>query len=88
MGISDHPLDLDEFKPSFISQSGQKERENFHGNMNLNVSTTEILDQLEGRSKVVVSARGKGIRISPHFNNIEQDIDRLILGLRRILRSE
>lgn len=44
--------------------------------------------QLETRSKVVVSARGKGIRISPHFYNIEQDIDRLILGLRRILRIE
>jgi cysteine desulfurase / selenocysteine lyase len=48
----------------------------------------EIVDQLEKRSKVVVSARGKGIRMSPHFYNIEQDIDRLILGLRRILRSE
>ena len=31
----------------------------------------EIIDQLETRSKVVVSARGKGIRISPHFYNIE-----------------
>lgn len=150
--------DLEKFKPSFFSQSGQKERENFHDNMNLNISTTaarfelgtpvqnivalnaalryitkigirniekrimyltdylidnlrklkmeilspveqkkyrsgivtlipghkkkpaEIVDQLEKRSKVVVSARGKGIRISPHFYNIERDIDRLILG--------
>ena len=158
--------DLEEFKPSFFGQSGQKERENFHGNTNLNISTTaarfelgtphvqnivalnaalryitkirirniekrimyltdylidnlrklkienlspveqkkyrpgmvtliprkkkpaEIVDHLEKRSKVVVSARGKGIRISPHFYNIEQDIDRLILGLRRIFRSD
>ncbi len=157
--------DLEKFKPSFFSQSGQKKRENFHDNMNLNISTTaarfelgtphvqnivalnaalryitkigirniekrimyltdylidnlqklkieilspveqkkyrsgivtfiprkkkpaQIVDQLETRSKVVVSARGKGIRISPHFYNIEQDIDRLILGLRTILRS-
>ena len=141
--------DLEKFKPSFFSQSGQKKRENFHDNMNLNISTTaarfelgtphvqnivalnaalryitkigirniekrimyltdylidnlqklkveilspveqkkyrsgivtfiprkkkpaEIIDQLETRSKVVVSARGKGIRISPHFYNIE-----------------
>jgi cysteine desulfurase / selenocysteine lyase len=158
--------DLEKFKPYFFSQSGQKKRENFCDNMNLNISTTatrfelgtphiqnivalnaalryitkigirniekrimyltdylidnlqklkieilspveqkknrsgivtfiprkkkpaEIVDQLEKRSKVIVSARGKGIRISPHFYNNEQDIDRLVLGLRRILRSE
>jgi len=158
--------DLEKFKPFFFSQSGQKERESFHANMNLNISTTatrfelgtphiqnivalnaalryitkigirniekrimyltdylidnlrklkieilspveqknyrsgivtliprkkkpaEIVDQLEKKSKVVVSVRGKGIRISPHFYNIEQDIDRLIVGVRSILRSE
>jgi len=48
----------------------------------------EIVDQLEKKSKVVVSVRGKGIRISPHFYNIEQDIDGLIVVVRSILRSE
>jgi selenocysteine lyase/cysteine desulfurase len=32
--------DLEKFKPFFFSQSGQKERESFHANMNLNISTT------------------------------------------------
>lgn len=158
--------DLENFKPSFFSQSGQKRRENFDNNMSLNMSKTatrfelgtphfqniaalnaalryiskigirhiekrimnltdylidslqkmkieilspieekkyrsgiilfkprkkkpvDIVEELEKRSKVVVSARGKGIRISSHFYNNEDDVDKLILGLKKILQME
>jgi cysteine desulfurase / selenocysteine lyase len=44
-----------------------------------------IVIELEKRDKIIVSARGKGIRVSPHFYNNEEDIDRLILGLKKVL---
>jgi selenocysteine lyase/cysteine desulfurase len=41
--------------------------------------------ELEKRSNIIVSARGKGIRVSAHFYNNEDDIDKLIVSLKRIL---
>jgi len=156
--------DIENFKPSFFSQFGQKRRENFDSNMRINTSSTatkfelatphfpniialnaavryiskigirhiekrilnltdylidnlqkmklEILSpieerkyrsgiilfkarnknpidtviELEQKSKIIVSARGNGIRVSTHFYNNEDDIDKLILGLRKVLQ--
>jgi cysteine desulfurase/selenocysteine lyase len=156
--------DIENFKPSFFSQFGQKRRENFDSNMRINTSSTatkfelatphfpniialnaavryiskigirhiekrilnltdylidnlqkmklEILSpieerkyrsgiilfkarnknpidtviELEKKSKIIVSARGNGIRVSTHFYNNEDDIDKLILGLRKVLQ--
>jgi cysteine desulfurase/selenocysteine lyase len=158
--------DLENFKPAFFSQSGQKKRGNFENNTYLDMSTTarrfelgtphfqniaglnaalryitrigirqiekrimdltdylidnlqkmkieilspieekkyrsgiilfkarkkmpvDIVRELEKRSKVLVSARGKGIRISPHFYNNEEDVDKLIIGLKKILQMD
>ena len=46
----------------------------------------EIVTELGKRSNIIVSARGKGIRVSTHFYNNEQDVDRLIIGLKMILQ--
>jgi cysteine desulfurase/selenocysteine lyase len=35
-----------------------------------------------GKRRIIVSARGGGIRVSPHFYNNEGDIDRLISALK------
>ena len=156
--------DIENFKPSFFSQFGQKRRENFDSNMRINTSSTatkfelatphfpniialnaavryiskigirhiekrilnltdylidnlqkmklEILSpieerkyrsgiilfkarnknpidtviELEKKSKIIVSARGNGIRVSTHFYNNEDDIDKLILGSRKVLQ--
>jgi cysteine desulfurase/selenocysteine lyase len=45
----------------------------------------QIVVELEKKSKTIVSARGRGIRVSPHFYNNEDDIDKLILSLKKIL---
>ncbi|MGB8935397.1 MAG: aminotransferase class V-fold PLP-dependent enzyme [Candidatus Nitrosopolaris sp.] len=45
----------------------------------------EIVNEL-GKRKIIVSRRGSGIRASPHFYNNEQDVDRLMIGLKRILQ--
>ena len=45
----------------------------------------QVVKELEKRNKIIVSARGKGIRVSTHFYNNEEDIDKLIVGLKTIL---
>jgi selenocysteine lyase/cysteine desulfurase len=155
--------DVENFKPPFFSQFGQKRRENFDNNMKINMSNSatrfelgtphfpnivalnaalryiskigikhiekrilnlteylidnlqnmklqilspieerkyrsgiilfkarnkkpvDIVMELEKRSNIIVSARGKGIRVSAHFYNNEDDIDKLIVSLKRIL---
>lgn len=44
----------------------------------------EIVRKL-GKKGIMVSARGDGIRVSPHFYNNEQDIDKLILNLGNLI---
>jgi cysteine desulfurase / selenocysteine lyase len=153
---------FEKFKPSFFSQSGQKRRENFNNNTELDVSTTatrfelgtphfpniialnaaikyiskiginqierrilnitdylidrlqnlnleilspieekkyrsgiivfkpkerkplDVVIELEKKKKIIVSARGNGIRVSPHFYNDEDDIDKLVTALKRL----
>jgi selenocysteine lyase/cysteine desulfurase len=46
----------------------------------------EIVNELEKR-KIIVSQRGVGIRVSTHFYNNEQDVDKLMIGLKEILEQ-
>ena len=48
--------------------------------------SADIVMELEKKNRIIVSARGKGIRVSTHFYNNEEDVDRLIAGLKRILQ--
>jgi cysteine desulfurase / selenocysteine lyase len=43
----------------------------------------DVVIELE-KKKIIVSARGNGIRVSPHFYNNEDDIDKLITALKRL----
>ena len=44
----------------------------------------EIVRKLEKR-RIIVSARGGGIRVSPHLYNNEEDIDRLAQELGNLI---
>ena len=46
----------------------------------------DAVTELKKENRVIVSARGRGIRISTHFYNNEQDLDKLVLSLKRILQ--
>jgi cysteine desulfurase / selenocysteine lyase len=46
----------------------------------------EIVNEL-GKRRIIVSQRGVGIRVSTHFYNNEQDVDRLMIGLKEILQQ-
>jgi cysteine desulfurase / selenocysteine lyase len=47
---------------------------------------SQIVKKLQKSNRIIVSARGKGIRVSPHFYNNEEDIDNLISALVDILK--
>lgn len=47
---------------------------------------SQIVMKLQKMNQIIVSARGKGIRVSPHFYNNEEDIDNLISTLVNILK--
>jgi cysteine desulfurase / selenocysteine lyase len=47
---------------------------------------SQIVMKLQKMNQIIVSARGKGIRVSPHFYNNEEDIDNLISALVNILK--
>ncbi|MFZ0554382.1 MAG: hypothetical protein WAM26_03730, partial [Nitrososphaeraceae archaeon] len=44
-------------------------------------SPEHLVEYLRKR-RIIVSARGGGIRVSPHFYNDEGDIDKLILAMK------
>jgi cysteine desulfurase/selenocysteine lyase len=44
----------------------------------------DVVIELEKKKKIIVSARGNGIRVSPHFYNNEEDIDKLVTALKRL----
>ena len=46
----------------------------------------EIVNEL-GKRRIIVSQRGAGIRVSTHFYNNEQDVDRLMIALKEILEE-
>ena len=45
----------------------------------------EIVKRLR-RMNIVVSVRGGGVRVSPHFYNDEEDIERLVDAVGKIIR--
>lgn len=52
-----------------------------------NKKPLDVVIELEKRDNIIVSARGKGIRVSSHFYNNEEDIDKLIVNLKKILNN-
>jgi selenocysteine lyase/cysteine desulfurase len=44
----------------------------------------KLVGELEQKHKIVLSARGNGIRVSPHFYNNEDDIDKLVTMLKKL----
>lgn len=51
-----------------------------------NIKPLKVTKILEKKYNIIVSARGNGIRVSPHFYNNEKDIDRLISALEKIFK--
>jgi len=53
------------------------------GIVNFKIEKAQEITQKLGEKGIVVSARAHGIRVSPHFYNTEEEIDRLVEEIRR-----
>lgn len=49
-----------------------------------NRDPVKLVAELEQKHRIVLSARGNGIRVSPHFYNNESDIDKLVTVLKKL----
>jgi selenocysteine lyase/cysteine desulfurase len=52
------------------------------GIVNFKINKPQNVALKLGRKGIVVSARANGIRVSPHFYNTEEEIDRLVKGIK------
>jgi len=60
-----------------------EERRYRSGIVNFKIEKAQEITQKLGEKGIVVSARAHGIRVSPHFYNTEEEIDRLVEEIRR-----
>jgi len=63
-------------------------RENRSGIMSLVCNNAEDVGEKMIREGIVVSVRRGGIRVSPHFYNIEEEIDKFLASLSRLVKEE
>ena len=60
-----------------------EDKQNRSGIVNFKIyNPKELAEKLNGKN-IVVSARSHGIRVSPHFYNIEEEIDTLMEEVKR-----
>jgi selenocysteine lyase/cysteine desulfurase len=53
------------------------------GIVNFKISKTKEIAQTLNKKGIIVSARANGIRVSPHFYNTEEEIDKLVEEVRK-----
>jgi selenocysteine lyase/cysteine desulfurase len=81
LGLTDHLIEA--VKALGLKLQTPEERQHRSGIVNFKIDKPkEIADELRRRG-IVVSARANGIRVSPHFYNIEEEIDRLVEEVKR-----
>jgi selenocysteine lyase/cysteine desulfurase len=69
-----------------LSINSSLREENRSGIVNLNVKNPEKVKERLLREGIVVSAR-KGLRVSPHFYNTQEEVERFLLALGKIIKE-
>jgi len=81
IALTDHLIDA--VKDLGLKLQTPEERQHRSGIVNFKVDKpAEVVQSLSKRG-IVVSARANGIRVSPHFYNTKEEIDKLIKEIRR-----
>ena len=81
MKLTDHVIDS--AKDLGLELQTPEEKSCRSGIVNFRTSKPLKLVERLGRKKIIVSARAQGIRVSPHYYNSEEEIDKLMEEVRK-----
>jgi len=76
-------LVIDSVKDLGLELQTPEEKSCRSGIVNFRISKPLKLVERLGRKKIIVSARAQGIRVSPHYYNTEEEIDKLMEEVRK-----
>jgi len=76
ISLTDHLIE--ELKKLGLKLQTPEEREHRSGVVNFKIDKPEEIEKQLRQKGILVSARAHGIRVSPHFYNTEEEIDKLI----------
>jgi len=79
--LTDHVIDS--AKDLGLELQTPEEKSCRSGIVNFRISKPLKLVERLGRKKIIVSARAQGIRVSPHYYNTEEEIDKLMEEVRK-----
>jgi len=79
--LTDHLMDA--VKALGLELQAPEEQQHRSGIVNFKIDkSNEVVEHLK-RNNIVVSARARGIRVSPHFYNTEEEIDTLVEKIKK-----
>jgi cysteine desulfurase/selenocysteine lyase len=81
LGLTDHLIEA--VKALGLKLQTPEERQHRSGIVNFKIDKPKEITAELRRKGVIVSARANGIRVSPHFYNTEEEIDRLVEEVKR-----
>jgi cysteine desulfurase/selenocysteine lyase len=81
MKLTDHLIDL--VKDLKLQLQTPEEEQYRSGIVNFKIDGAQNVAQKLGSKGIVVSARSRGIRVSPHFYNTEEEIERLAKEVKK-----
>jgi selenocysteine lyase/cysteine desulfurase len=73
---------IDSVKELNLQLQTPEEEQYRSGIVNFKINEPQNVALKLGRKGIVVSARANGIRVSPHFYNTEEEIERLVKGIK------
>ncbi len=73
---------IDSVKELNLQLQTPEEEQYRSGIVNLKINEPQNVALKLGRKGIMVSARANGIRVSPHFYNTEEEIERLVKGIK------
>ena len=56
--------------------------------LNKSIHLESIVKELREKNRIIVSFRNNGLRVSPHFYNTQEEIDKFITVLKSLINNE
>ena len=83
LALTDHLIDT--LKDLKLELQTPEDRQCRSGIVNFKIRRPRRVAEKLGQKGIVVSVIANGIRVSPHFHNVEEEIDRLTEEIKRFI---